>query len=176
MDDFKRENPMFSLCGLNCGLCSMRLGGHCPGCGQGNRPCKAARCGMEHGVEYCFQCNEYPCQIYEHSGNYDSFITYKNQKADMEKAKQFGIESYNVEQAEKAMLLDTLLSEYNSGREKTLYCIAVNLLETEEIKSVLEKAATSIAECPLKEKAAFVSNLLRKIAQENNVELKLRKR
>lgn len=176
MKDFKRNNPLFSLCGLNCGLCSMRLGGYCPGCGQGNKPCKAARCGMEHGVEYCLQCSEYPCQIYEHADDYDSFITHKNQNADMEKARQIGIESYNAEQAEKAMLLDTLLSEYNSGREKTLYCVAVNLLETEAVKSVLEKAAVSIAEAPLKEKAAFVSNLLRKIAQEKNIELKLRKK
>lgn len=176
MKDFKRDNPLFSLCGLNCGLCSMRLGGHCPGCGQGNKPCKVARCGMEHGVEYCFQCGEYPCAIYEHADEKDSFITHLHQKSDMERAKCIGMEAYNAEQAEKVMLLDTLLSGYNSGREKTLYCIAVNLLDTEEIKSVLEKSETTSEECSIKEKAAFVSNLLRNIAQEKNIELKLRKK
>lgn len=30
-----------------------KLGGHCPGCGQGGRPCKAARCGMAQGMESC---------------------------------------------------------------------------------------------------------------------------
>ena len=42
MNEFKRENQLFSMYGLNCGLCTMRLGGHCPGCGQGTRPCKIA--------------------------------------------------------------------------------------------------------------------------------------
>lgn len=176
MNAFKRENPMFSLCGLNCGLCSMKLGGHCPGCGQGNRPCKVARCGMDHHVEYCFQCGEYPCQIYEHADDYDSFITHKNQKADLEKASQVGIEAYTAVQAEKALLLNTLLSAYDAGREKTLYCIAVNLLEPEEIRTVLEKAGAAAEGWSLKDKASFVSELLRTLAREKNIELKLRKK
>ena len=91
MEEFKRKNPLFSLCGLNCGLCTMRLGGHCPGCGQGNRPCKAARCAMGRNVKYCFECPDYPCDIYGHADEYDSFITHLNQKADMQKAKEIGI-------------------------------------------------------------------------------------
>lgn len=131
---------------------------------------------MEHHVEYCFQCEEYPCQIYEHADDYDSFITQKNQKADMEKAKQVGIEVYGAEQAQKVLLLNTLLSEYNSGREKTLFCIAVNLLDIEEIKKVLDRADTEVRERPLKEKAAYVSDLLRKLAHEKGLKLKLRKK
>jgi len=97
---------------------------------------------------------------------------------DMEKAKQIGIEAYNAEQAEKVKLLNVLLSDYNSGREKTLYCLAVNLFAVDEIKSVLEKASeyTAFADISLKEKAVYVSNLLRQLAQQKNVELKLRKR
>ena len=33
MKGFAREETRFSLCGLNCRLCSMHLGGYCPGCG-----------------------------------------------------------------------------------------------------------------------------------------------
>ena len=32
MKGFTRDNPYFSLCGLNCKLCSMNLAGHCGGC------------------------------------------------------------------------------------------------------------------------------------------------
>ncbi len=54
MKGFVRKDPYLSLCGLNCKLCSMELGGHCGGCGFGNQSCAIARCGMEHsGVEYC---------------------------------------------------------------------------------------------------------------------------
>lgn len=176
MAEFKRENPLFSMCGLNCGLCSMKLGGYCPGCGQGNRPCRTARCGMGHSVEYCFQCGEYPCELCEHDDEYDSFITHKNRRADSEKARRIGVEAYNAEQAEKALLLNRLLTEYNSGREKTLYCIAANLLEIEDIKGALEKAEAMSGERSIKEKAAFVSDLLRKLAQERKTELKLRKK
>ncbi len=176
MSDHYRTDPLFSLCGLNCGLCSMRLGGHCPGCGLGNKPCKAARCGMEHRVEYCFQCGEYPCPIYEHAGDYDSFITHRNQKSDTEKARTIGIEAYDAEQAEKVLLLDILLSQYNSGREKTLFCLAVNLLEAGDIKSVLQNASEHFgaADAPVKEKAAYISGLLHETAQQKNTELKLR--
>ena len=35
MKGFTRGETRFSLCGLNCALCSMHLGGYCPGCGGG---------------------------------------------------------------------------------------------------------------------------------------------
>jgi hypothetical protein len=94
------------------------------------------------------------------------------------KAKQIGIEAYNLEQTEKVKLLNELLSKYNSGREKTLYCLAVNLFEVDEIKSLLKNVSeyTDSSEITLKEKALYVSNLMRQLAQKKNVELKLRKR
>lgn len=176
MKNFERKDPLFSLCGLNCGLCTMKLGGHCPGCGQGNKPCKAARCGMEHHIEYCFQCLEYPCQLYDHADEYDSFITHLHQKADLKKAKEVGMEAYSAEQTEKVKLLETLLTEYDSGREKTLFCLAVNLLCIEDIKKVLDEGRRLALDVPIKEKAKYVSNKLREIASETGMELKLRKK
>ena len=97
MKGFKRQNQLFSLCGLNCGLCPMFLNKNCPGCGggEGNQACKIARCSIEHGgVEYCFQCSEYPCERYDHIDDFDSFITHRRRKADLEKARQSGVEAY----------------------------------------------------------------------------------
>lgn len=37
MKGFTRTETRFSLCGLNCTLCSMHLGGYCPGCGGRSR-------------------------------------------------------------------------------------------------------------------------------------------
>ena len=68
MKGFTRTEPRFSLCGLNCALCSMHLDGYCPGCGggAGNQSCGIARCSLEHGgVSFCWQCPEYPCPRYE---------------------------------------------------------------------------------------------------------------
>ena len=175
MKKFERKNSLLSMCGLNCGLCTMRLASHCPGCGQGNRPCKVARCGMEHNIEYCFECPEYPCNLYDHADEYDSFITHLNQKSDMLKAKEMGIEAYSREQSEKVELLEILLSKYNAGRQKTLYCLAVNLLSIDDVKKVLEEAGQLEQDMPIKDKAKYVSNRLREIANSNGIELKLRK-
>lgn len=97
MSNFIRQNQMLSLCGLNCGLCPMFLGKYCNGCGKGNQPCKIARCGIDKQVEYCFECDSYPCEQYQDIDVYDSFITHRNQKTDLERAKHIGIAAYNEE-------------------------------------------------------------------------------
>ena len=181
MKGFNRRNQLFSLCGLNCGLCPMFLNKNCPGCGggEGNQSCKIARCSMEHGgVEYCFQCSEYPCENYKHIEDFDSFITHRRQKADLEKARQFGIESYNAEQMEKAKILNILLSGYNDGRKKTLFCVAVNLLELQELKTVLRQIENrpDMETLTLKEKSAFVVCLLQDAASQRKIDLKLCKK
>ncbi|MCI8623948.1 MAG: DUF3795 domain-containing protein [Provencibacterium sp.] len=177
MKGFTRKNPMFSLCGLNCFLCSMHLGGHCGGCGFGNQSCPLARCSLEHGaVEYCFQCAEYPCERYSHIDAYDSFITHQKQKSDLEKARRIGLEAYNAEQRKKSEILERLLSRYNDGRKKTLFCLAVNLLELDELTAILEQADAETNGLPVKEKAAFVSALFQKYAAQKGLTLKLRRK
>ena len=181
MKGFHRQNKLFSLCGLNCGLCPMYLNKNCLGCGCGeeNHSCKIARCSMEHGGgEYCFQCSEYPCEKYGHIDDFDSFITHRNRKSDMEKAKRFGIDAYNAEQAEKADILEVLLSNYNDGRKKTLFCVAVNLLELQELQTVLKEIdrKSDMETMTLKEKSAFVAGLLQDAAATKNIDLKLHKK
>lgn len=131
---------------------------------------------MQHEVEYCFECVEYPCLKYEHSDDYDSFITHKNQKSDLEKAKTIGVEAYSSEQEEKVKLLDILLDKYNSGREKTLYSLAVNLLDVEEVKLVIAEASQISNEKSKKDKAVFISGKLKEFAKAKDIELKLRKK
>ena len=62
---------------------------------------------------------------------------------DMEKASQIGIPAYNAEQEEKRKLLDFLLSHYNDGRRKNLFCVAVNLLTIKEIENILKPVLSS---------------------------------
>ena len=133
MKNFERSNPCLSLCGLNCLLCPMQLSGHCGGCGFGSQYCPIARCSLEHGkLEYCSECEEYPCRKYDHIDEWDSFVTHQNQKANLESRQCLGTERYNEEQVKRREILDRLLAEYNDGRRKTLFCLAANLLELEE--------------------------------------------
>lgn len=177
MKGFVRKDPYLSLCGLNCKLCSMELGGHCGGCGFGNQSCSIARCSMEHGgMEYCAQCPEYPCGRYEGIDTYDCFITSLHRKRDLERLQRVGSERYGAEQMEKRGVLDRLLAGYNDGRKKTLFCLAVNLLELDDLRTILEKADGETAGLPVKEKAAYVADLLQKCAVRSGIVLKLRKK
>lgn len=176
MKGFERENQLLSLCGLNCGLCPMFLGEYCGGCGNGNLSCAIARCSLEQGkIEYCSECSNYPCEKYNGCQEFDSFITHRRQLADLERVKEIGIDAYNREQAEKRQILNHLLENYNDGRKKNFFCVAVNLLELPELREAMEQLGAA-DELPGKEKSKYAAEVLQKIADRRNIELKLRKK
>lgn len=180
MKDYRRAHPQFSLCGLNCALCAMHVGGYCPGCGggEGNQPCAIVRCALAHGaVEYCCACGDYPCARYESEPEYDLFIPSGNRRRDLERARRMGLEAYHAELAEKADVLLKLLQDYNDGRRKTLFCAAVNLLSLEDLRAVMAQLSQDAdASRTLKEKAAQAAALLQAAADAQGVSLKLRKK
>ncbi len=181
MKGFERKDLLFSLCGLNCGLCPMKLDRHCPGCGggAGNQSCKIAKCSLEHGSPaYCTDCTAYPCEKYEGIDAYDSFITHRRQKADLQKAADMGIPAYHAEQEEKALILRLLLAQYNNGRRKSLFYTAVNLLGLPELQNAVRRAegAQGFAEMTQKEKSALVAEELRRAAERGQIDLKLRRK
>lgn len=157
----------------------MLLGYYCGGCGNGNQSCAIARCSLEHGkIEYCFKCENYPRKNYQHIDDFDSFITHRRQKSDLEKVQQIGIDAYNLEQKEKIKILDYLLSNYNDGRRKNFFCVAVNLLETSELQEVMRqiKENKKLSSLSIKEQILYIVDLLQKIADTRNIKLKLNKK
>lgn len=180
MSNFTRHYPLFSLCGLNCGLCSMHLDNYCPGCGggPGNQPCAIARCSQQHGaIEYCFLCDKYPCEKYDGIDEFDSFVTHRNQLKDFEKVKKIGMEAYQSELDEKMKILKFLLDNYNDGRRKSFFCVAVNLLELQDLNMVVNEIRDkTIADSPIKEKAALAAEAFQAMATERGIVLKLNKK
>ncbi len=157
----------------------MLLGNYCGGCGNGNQSCKIAKCSLEHGkIEYCYECGQYPCEKYEHVDEYDSFITHRRQKADLEKARSIGIEQYNLEQQEKIKILSFLLSNYNDGRRKNFFCVAVNLLELSEIQEAVKQIQSNdgLSVLSFKEQCLYATEVIQKIADRRNIKLKLIKK
>ena len=147
MKDFDRKDYLFSLCGLNCALCTMKLDGYCPGCGggAGNQGCSIARCSLEHGgYDYCFECADYPCEKYNGITLFDSFITHRHQLSDMERVKSIGLAKYHEVLRDKARILEHLIANYNDGRRKTLFSIAVNLLELSDLQMIMEKVEKEV--------------------------------
>ena len=175
---FKREDNLFSLCGLNCSLCPLLIRGNCPGCRAGSpcaEVCEFASCSVEHGdLTYCFECSEYPCSKYNGVDEHDSIISHKNQIRDMFKAKRIGIEKYHEEQLAKKKILDKLLNEYDDGHRDVFFCLAVNLLELDDLNAVLNNADWASKDMSLNEKSDYMKRLLLKCGQKRNIELKLR--
>ena len=180
-----RKYPLFSACGLNCGLCPRyHTDGKskCPGCaGEGfsaaHPSCGVLSCCQRKGIEYCFICEEYPCKKYDGADLSDSFITHKNQLRDLDKAKRLGMETYKTELNEKVRLLEELLKNFDDGRRKNFYCVAVNLLELQDIKTVMGQIDGAVVfDTPLKVKAAAVVRLFEDMAENRGISLQLRKK
>ena len=100
----------------------------------------------------------------------DSFITHMNQKTDLEKVLRIGEEAYNAEQVEKRQILDRLLAEYNEGRKKTLFCLAVNLLPLEDFRTVF---AHGDLQLPIQGRA---KRMEKRLGEKSSIELKLRRK
>ena len=83
---------------------------------------------------------------------------------------EIGEEAYNKEQAEKRRILDRLLAEYNDGRKKTLFCLAVNLLPLEDLRPVFEDGDLDL---PLQDR---VKQMEKRLKEKSSLELKLRRK
>lgn len=181
MKGFTRAETRFSLCGLNCSLCSMHLGGYCPGCGggAGNQSCAIAKCSLEHGgVQFCWECPEYLCSHYEDFDDGDSFVPHRNRQQDVAQARKLGLETYLAQLEEKRTILDELLAHYNDGRRKTLFNTAVYFLPLEDLRTVIAALSSrpELPEQPVKERALAAVELLQAAADRLNISLKLNKK
>ena len=181
MKGFTRGETRFSLCGLNCALCSMSLGGYCPGCGggAGNQSCALAKCSLEHvGVQFCWECPEYPCTRYDGFDDGDSFVPHRNRKQDIAQARAVGLEAYLAQLEEKRAILEKLLAHYNDGRRKTFFNKAVYLLSLEDLQAVMVALdiQPELAGRSIKERALAAVELLQEAADRRGISLKLNKK
>jgi hypothetical protein len=185
--EYKKKYPLFSLCGLNCGLCPRYQtsgSSKCPGCGGPDfhlkhPSCAVITCNRKHdNVEFCFQCSSYPCKKYRRPGKTDSFISYRNVITDFKKAGKKGIDKYKIDLDEKVRILEFLLKNYNDGKRKNFYCVAMNLLDLIDIRSVIKQIDRKISrqDMNIKDRTKSVIDLFESRAKNKNIDLKLRKR
>jgi len=185
MKAYKRKYPLFSLCGLNCGLCPRYQtagASKCPGCGGPDfhlkhPTCAVISCNLKHDrIEHCYQCSQYPCERYSRSNQADSFITYKNVASDFAKAKKAGLGRYQSELDQKVKILEFLIADYNDGRRKNFYCLAVNLLSLPDLQGIMRGIEGKIQDFGGDRKTMIktVIGLMESSAKNRNIELKLR--
>jgi hypothetical protein len=178
MKGFVRQEPLFSLCGLNCGLCVMHLGGYCPGCGggAGNQNCTIAKCSIQHGnFPFCWECPEYPCPRYQEFDKYDSFVPHRNRKEDIALVQALGLEAYLTQLRKNQSILANLLANHNDGRHKTFFATAVYLLPLDDLQSVMDAldAHSELPKAPEKVRACTAVKHLQAAAHRRNIRLQL---
>ena len=71
-----------------------------------------------------------------------------------------------------------LLSNYNDGRRKTFFCVAVNLLEPSELQEAIKQMQENnkLPLLPFKAQCLYVVEVFQKIAERRNIKLKLIKK
>lgn len=134
--------------------------------------------GLQGYTRVSLSVKKIPCDKYMKFAKYDSFITHQHYHQDLMKAKDGGIDTYNQEQLEKIDILKIFLEKYNDGRKKSFYCLAVNLLELEELKSLIKQIETNskLSALTKKEQAKYVFDLFQDLAKQHSLILKLNKK
>ncbi|MHA2186182.1 MAG: DUF3795 domain-containing protein [Promethearchaeota archaeon] len=98
----KTEEWDISVCGLNCAKCNLY---HTNECGKCRGPVEAhwspdcifLPCAREKGHQYCFECDEFPCQNLEDFA-FDGYDHHKQTVENMKRMREIGIEEWIAEQ------------------------------------------------------------------------------
>jgi len=130
-------------------------------------------------VQYCFQCTEYPCSLYKKNSRAEYVITTRYVLSDFSKAREKGIRWYQDELEKRAALLRYLLENYNDGRKKQFYCLAVQLLDESVLSGILRSVEEEGKGSSAEEKKNVIQKLvsrIKKAAEQEGISLKLRGR
>lgn len=176
------------VCGLSCRLCPhYHTAGEsrCTGCKGENRMaagCPFITCALKRkGVEFCWECAESSsCERWARhraaGRERDSFVSYGALEDNIAFVERNGVEAFVDEQRVRESLLREMLAEFNEGRSKTYYSIAVTLLPVAQLRSALQEARHETAgEAAVKARSKALHARLDAAASARSVRLALRK-
>jgi len=87
------------------------------------------------------------------------------------------MDGYGKELNERMEILEFMLENYDDGRRKNFYCIAVNLLKLDDLRDVMSYIQGTISKMDIceRDKVKLVVSALEDKASADNIELRLRK-
>ena len=185
-----KKSPIVGACGLNCGLCPRYYTegtSRCPGCCGPGFWEKMPGCGVitccvkKKNIETCAECSEWEecekvAKLLDSAKYHDSFISHRPLAANFAFIQKNGIEEFARLEMEKQKLLRYLIDNYDEGRSKSFYCTSCQLIPLDKLKEALVDVETRIAEATdIKEKAKLVRAAINSLADNLQIDLKLRK-
>jgi hypothetical protein len=181
------QHPEIGICGLSCRLCpSYHIVGKskCNGCKSDFRMsagCPFITCAVKRkGIEFCWLCDEGDnCTKWqahrEYSREFDTFVCYQKLEDNITFIRQHGLDAFDQTQHIREQMLREMLHNFNEGRSKRYFSIAVTVLEIDELQSALTQANKLSIGVEIKEKSRLLHGLLDEIADERGYVLRLRK-
>ncbi len=183
----KISHVEIGVCGLSCRLCPAyyrETKSRCPGCKSEYRmgaACPFLNCAVKKkGIEFCGFCEENKaCEKWrkhrERGKKFDSIISYQTLENNIALIEKNGLAEFEKQQKTREQLLREMLSEFNEGRSKSLYCVAATVMEIGELGTVLRQAREESNGLEFKQKAKVMHSMLNEAAKKKNYVLKLRK-
>jgi hypothetical protein len=186
----KKEVFTLGCCGIDCGLCPRFYtagNSRCPGCcgddfEKLHPSCSFITCCVKKkDLEVCAECGDFPCAKFaRETGEIDSFVTHRKVMSNQDFIQKNGIERFVEQQEQRISFLKTMLQDYDDGRCKSLFCLSAALLSLDGLNKALMKAEQERIDGAIggedkKSRAGLLRRILSLIAEEENVELTLRK-
>ena len=181
----KKHNTI-GCCGIDCGLCPIHISksnSSCPGCGAYDFYDKHPSCGIltccakNHRLETCSECKDYPCKRFDsEKKGYDSFVTHKKVFANQEQIKSLGLDRFLFEQKKRIDILNYLIENFDNGRSKSFFCQTCTLLPQESLNEIRQYCNLIDNSLALKDRNNAIKELIYKISESLNIDLKLRRK
>jgi len=144
--------------------------------------CKIFNCCVkDKRLVTCAECDDFPCEKYTGFFDWESFVTHKVCRPNIERIRKVGLGKWLAEQRQRGAMLENLLANYNEGRSRSFYCIATALTPLEMIEEALNQAKkkpvhNKADESSIKVKAKILKSVIGDLALKANIDLKLRKK
>ncbi|MCC7354697.1 MAG: DUF3795 domain-containing protein [Anaerolineae bacterium] len=177
--------PTIGCCGIDCGLCPRYHtagSSRCPGCCGENFSSQHPACGIatcclkKKGVEVCGQCADFPCARLNNWDVADSFVTHRVSLSNLWFIRENGLDVFITSHRKRIALLEVMLSQYDDGRSKGLYCLAAALLPLPRLEVAVDEVARRISAIgDTKVNASLLRQLLNDYAAKEGIELRLRR-
>jgi hypothetical protein len=86
------------------------------------------------------------------------------------------MDAYRQQLDEKIGILKHLLLNYDDGRHKGFYCLAVNLLDLQSLREIMERVERTVSQSSMdrKESIRLMVSTIEETAEKRNISLRLR--
>ena len=82
-----------------------------------------AKCSLEHGgIQFCWECREYPCPRYDGIDDWDSFVPHRSRQQDIAKVRELGLEAYLAQLGEKRAKSESKIAAKLFSTRRSISC------------------------------------------------------